>query len=219
MVVKQKKAWKFYADKRKMRFHSNGFLETPSVSGAVDGYRVTIFPSEHSELDARSQRRLTAIEVSLHTTIPITSAIASGGMVSVIETLDFTHEYKPSVKGWEDSYVIRTADLDLTEAYLTDVRVASLIDLMKIDKAWIIFLSLQDTCLLRLDTPLPLDDPKKLDVTIKQLVAVAKVLDLKDGEGKDLLRKRNKPDRERSVLSVDEKLLDDDVGFELEDDT
>ena len=217
VVIKQKNAWKLYADKRKMRFHSNGILETPSISGSVDGYRVTIFPSEHSELDARSQRRLTAIEISLHTSIPIQSAIASGGMVPVIEKLHFKYEYRPPAKKWEDSYVIRTADRDLTEAYLTDDRVTRLIELMKVDKAWIIFLALNDTCLLRLDTPLPLDNPKKLDSTIKQLVAAAQALDLEDGEEKDLLRKQSKTDKERSVLSVDEKLLDDDVGFELED--
>ncbi len=219
VVLKQKAAWRLYAEKRKMRFHSNGFLETPSVSGALDGYRVTIFPSEHSELDARSQRRLTAIEITLHSGLPVRSAMATGGMVQVVEALDIYREYKPSVKGWDDSYVIRTADVGVMEGYLTEDRLNKLLSLMKVDRAWIVFLCLEDVSLLRLDTPLPIDDPKKLDLLIKQMINAAKALEMQDGEGKDLMRKRSKPDEERSKLKVDETLLGDDIGFELEDDS
>ena len=79
ITMRQMKAWQLYAKKRKLRYHSNGVLDTPSVTGSVDGYKISIFASEHSELDARSQRRLTAIEVSMHTGLPVPTAIASGG--------------------------------------------------------------------------------------------------------------------------------------------
>ncbi len=217
VVLNQKRAWKFYADKKKLRFHSNGMLETPSISGAVDGYKVSIFASEHSELDSRSQRRLTAIEIAMHTGLPFHGAIASGGMVPIVDVLDLPQEYKPPASGWDDSYIIRTRDQNLMQKYFTDERVKALIDLMQVEKAWVILLFLGDYGLLRLDTPSPIDNPKDLDKLINQLIAVARELELKDGEAKDIINDRSKLDKATAKLKIDDKLLGDDIGFELED--
>ncbi len=215
-ILKQKKAWRFYAEKKKLRFHSNGFFVTPSLSGAIDEYKVSIFASEHSELDARSNRRLTAIEISLHSGLPVASAVASGGMVHIVEALDINQEYRPPHKGWDDSYIIRTSDNHVMQSYFNDERLGDVLELMKIDKAWVVLLFLDDRGLLRLDTPLPIDRPKDMDKLIKQMIAVAKVLELKKGEDKRLLQKR-KSDNSSPILDVDDDLLDDDIGLELED--
>lgn len=200
-----------------MRFHSNGLLETPTINGAIDEYSVSIFASEHSELDARSQRRLTAIEITLNSGLPVQAAVASGGMVAVIEALSIPKEYKPPVKGWDDSYIIRTRDLDVMQAYLNEDRMSKLVNLMKVDKAWVIALFVSEFALLRLDTPLPIDNPKEMDVLIKQMINVARALELKDGEVKELLRKRSEDETGHKVLDIDDDLLDDHLGIELED--
>ncbi len=217
VVLKQKKAWKFYAQKKKMRFHTASFLETPTISGSVDGYSVTMFASEHGELDARSQRRLTAIEVSLQTQLPFAIGLASGGMVNLVESLKLPQEFRPNVKGWEDSYALRTNDLSLASGYFTEDRLNKLASLMKTDRAWIIFLFIVDEGILRLDTPLPIDNPKAMDVLIKQMINVARALELEKGEAKDLIRQKSMKDKTGGVLEIDEDLLDDDIGFELED--
>ncbi len=219
VVLRQKKAWKVFAEKRKMRFHSRGMMETPSINGVVDGYNVTIFASEHSELDARTEKRLTAIEVSLHTGLPVPCAVASAGMVPIVEGLRLNQEYKPAIKGWDDSYVIRTNDRALSQYYFEGGRMEKVINLMQIDKAWVILIFLDETGLLRLDTPLPIDNPKEMDILVKQMINVAKALELKAGEDKDLLRKRMQSAKESPVLDIDDDLLSDDIGFELEDDT
>ena len=218
VLLRQKRAWKFYADKRKMRFHSPGLFQTPSMSGSIDGYSVSVFASEHSELDTRSNRKLTAIEVLLQSSIPFAIGGASGGMTQVLKAMELRQEFRPAVKGWEDSYALLTSDIKMAQQYLTEDRMNKLVNLMKIDKSWIIFLFYAEHGVLRLDTPLPVDDPKALDILIKQLINAAKAFELDRGEEKDILRKRDLSEKTGGVLDIDEDLLDDDIGFELEDD-
>lgn len=193
------------------------------MSGAVDGYNISFFASEHSELDARSQRRLTAIEINMHSGLSVVSAIASGGMTPVVDTLDIHKEYRPAYKDgkgneWDNSYVIRTQDVAYMQEYLNDERVGSILGLMKIDKAWIIILFFEETGLVRLDTPLPLDDPKKVDEVVKKIISVVRTLEMGDGEEKDIQRSLSKHSgKKQKTLEIDDDLLNDDIGFELED--
>jgi len=76
---------------------------------------------------------------------------------------------------------------------------------------------LGDTGILRLDTPLPLDDPKRIDFLVKKLIDAARVLELKKGEDKDLLREISESNEKQKTLDIDDDLLGDDIGFELED--
>ncbi len=218
VVIRQKQAWKLYAGKRAMRYHNMGMFSTPMVSGAVDGYGVSLFASEHSELDERSQRRLTAIEISLQSDYPFVCAVASGGMVSVVDAFDIRHEYKPQTKGWDNSYILRSSDMKMGRAYFTDDRLEKIVDLMKTNKAWVILAIVQDRGILRLDTPYPIDNPKELDELIKKMIVVAKALELNKGEDKDLIRKQSETDSSQAVLAVDDDLLDDHLGLELEED-
>ncbi len=200
-----------------MRYHSTALFETPVINGVVDGYSVSMFASEHSELDARSKRRLTAIEVNLQTALPFSVAAASGGMVQVVSLMNFRLEYKPNIKGWDDTNTLQTNDLKLAQAYFTEDRLRKLVNLMKIDKAWIIFLFVEDQGILRLDTPLPIDSPKEIDVLVKQLINAARALELEKGEDKDLIRQSQRKEKTGGVLEIDDDILNDYVGLELED--
>ena len=216
-LYRQKKAWKAFAEKRKLRYTPNGFYDTPSMSGAIEQYKISFFASDHSELDARSQRRLSAIEINLHTNLSVKGALASGGMVTVVEELEGSKEYRPDIKGWDDSYIIRTDDVNYMRAYLNDERLKKIIGLMNIDKAWVIVVFLPENTLLRLDTPLPLDNPAKVDAVVKQMIDVAKILELQDGEESKLLRDAKRAGDAENQLLIDEDLLDDDIGLQLED--
>ena len=217
VVVQQKRAWKAFAEKRQLRFHDQGMFATPMVGGSIDSYGVSLFASEHSELDERSQRRLTAIELSLQSDFPFACGVASGGMVSVVDAFDIRHEYKPQVKGWDNAYVLRTSDLQMAQNYFSEERMQKVLDLMKIEKAWIILIFFEDRGILRMDTPYPIDNPEELDKLITQMIDAARTLEIGKGETKDLLRKKSEKDKGQPVLSVDEDILDDHLGLELEE--
>ncbi len=217
ILFRQQRAWKFYAQKRKLRYSSLGLYEGSTMSGAIDGYKITIFTSEHSELDARSRRRLSAIEINLHSSLSVYGAVASGGMVNVVEGLNLPQEFKPDNKKWDDTYIVRTRDSSYMKKYLNDERIDKILDLMSEDKIWFVLLFLGDVGLLRLDTPSALDDPKRIDYLVKKMIELAKLLELKSGEDKDLLREISDAGEKQKTLDIDDDLLDDDIGFELED--
>ncbi len=223
LIFKQKSAWKVFADKRDLRYYPHGFYKSPSMNGAIDGYNISFFTSEHSELDARSQRQLTAIEINLHSRLSVPTAIASGGMSVVVDTLDLHKEYKPHNKDgdrcdWDNSYVIRTQDTSYVHEYMSDERVDGVVELMKTEKVWVVVLFVDGTALLRVDTPLPLDTPQKVDAIVKKLIKVARKLELADGEEKDIRRRMPKANSDKQkTLDIDDDLLNDDIGLELED--
>jgi len=220
VLYKQKRAWKIYAEKRKLRYDGNGLYESPSFSGALEEHKVLAFTSDHSEYDARSQRQLTSIEITLNSVVPIGTAIASGGMVPYIETVSLPQEFKPKAKGWDDSYIVRTADKGIVSVYLNETRTQTLLDLMKIPKAWIVLIFYDGGGLLRLDTPVPLSSPTELDKTIKMLLAAADEFELGKGEYTILLKKSKELRASTATLDVDDDMplqsleleQDDEVG-------
>ncbi|MCB1782755.1 MAG: hypothetical protein KDI13_02055 [Alphaproteobacteria bacterium] len=205
--------------KRKLRYQGNKLYDSPEISGSIDSYKVKIFTSEHAARDARGVRKLTTIEVSLLTYLPLGAAVASGGMVSLVDELtQLTKEFRPQVTGWDDSYIVRSRDNGVVEAFLTPERLAGIVDLMKIKNAWIILIYAMEEGLLRIDTPDPLEDPKKLDALVRQMIDVAHILELKKGEDKTLLRARTQlEDGAPKVLDIDDKVLEQGLGLELED--
>lgn len=182
VLAQQKSTWKQFAKRKDLRYRGGKMFESPDVSGAIEDYKITLFTSEHQSEQSTLERRLTSIEISLHTSLPISSAIASGGMVKIVDELNFHHEFRPDVKGWDNSYVVRSRDNDIMKAYLTDSRLRSLVKLMKIKNVWIILIFAAGQGLLRLDTPDPLYDVRKLDDHVKSLLEAAKILELTKAE-------------------------------------
>ena len=224
ILYKQKSGWKVFAEKRRLRYRGGKVFDSPELSGQYQDFEVLVFTAEHDTEDGRTGRRLTSVEVSLHSSLPISMAIASGGMVDLVEGLHFQAEYRPDFSGWDSSYIARSRDSAVMKAYLNDKRVQALIKLMKIKNAWIIVFFTGERGLLRIDLPDPLNDPKHLDRLLKTLIEAAKVLELEKGETARLKAHVGK-ETERggeglppSVIETPETVFDEPVGLTLEDD-
>lgn len=212
ILYRQKKAWKAYAAKRKMRYHPGRLYDSPHVGGAIDEYKIRIFPSTHLTGDARGERRLTTIEISLLTHLPVDGAVASGGMVRIVDDLAFNQEFRPDIKGWDDSYIVRSRDNDRMRAYLTDERLRALMKLMRLKNAWVILIFAVNEGLLRVDTPDPLEDSARLDETVRQMIEAARIFELDKGEAGRLASQKSAG----KVLDVDEDAFEA-TALELED--
>lgn len=214
----QKKAWRKYAAKKNMRYAGNKIYDSPEVSGAIGEYKVKLFASDHMARDARGSRKLTSIEVSLLSHLPVGAAVASGGMVQIVDELvSLNQEFRPDLSGWDDSYIVRTRDNKIVRAYLNDERLKALVELMKIKNAWVILIFSEDEGLLRIDTPDPLEKPGKLDALLDQLVEAARVFEIPSGEYKRLMHLKGREEQGNVVLDIDDSALEDKIGFELED--
>lgn len=217
ILQRQKKAWREYAKRKKLRYTPNKTFANPEIKGTVDDYTIGIFTGEHVSADMRGTRKLTAIEVHLTSVMPFAAAAASGGMVAIVQNMGFKEELRPQHADWSKSYVAASENRHAFKAYLSDERVQALTALMKIKNAWTIFICRDEVTLLRLDTADPLDSPEKMDKIVTKLIQAAKVLELKPGESSRLKTEQaRKPERE-VALEVDEEKIRAS-GFQLEED-
>ncbi len=219
----QKQAWKAFAKRKNLRYRSRGVFESPEITGVLKDYNLFIFTTEHETDDGRMPRRLTSIEVSLKSCLPLSMAIASGGMVRLVEELNFKSEFRPDVHGWDNSYIARSNASIVPELYLTDVRLKSILNLMKIKNSWVILFFTPQQGLLRLDTPHPLHNIKSLEEILKKLVGAAEIFEVSTPEFKkvDYKAKQAKPKSTQSPVSSSQAIaeaFDEPMGLSLEDD-
>lgn len=217
ILLRQKTGWKLYATKRDLRYKPNALMESPEMEGVIEDYTVSLFSREHISEDVRGVRKLTAIEVKLHSIMPIEGGLANGGMVDIIKEQSFKQEYVPKFDRWKKEYIAAGGNRNVLATYLNDERLEALCDLMKIKHAWVIFIFKGDAMLLRVDTPMPLDGAKKVDTLVKQMITTAKILELKKGEGETLKSAEIQSAAQNVTLDVDDKTLEDAPAFELED--
>ncbi len=214
----QKSTWKKFASKHKLRYRARATMDSPEVDGSIDGYKIDVFTSEHTAENARSSRKLTAIEINLHSVMPVDGAVASGGMVPLVKELSFKAEVKPEHELWDRSYVAAGDNARAVKAYLTSERLDALVRLMRIKHSWIILIFRADRMLLRIDTPDPLTSEDYLDRLIKLLIKSAKTFELKSGESGVIEREEAKGLAEDSNLTLDDGDVDGDSGLALEED-
>lgn len=182
IVLKQKRNWADFAQRHKLRFQAETLLNPPKMGGLYKGYEISLFPSEHTTSDSRGIRKLTAIEVMLKSAMPCEGAIGSGGMVQLIQDLDFTEEIRPQEKWWNPSHIIKTSHSGKMEAYLTPERLKILMALSKIKNIWMIFIFRGPSTILRIDTPDGLETIPKLEKILKAMLETAQALELAEGE-------------------------------------
>ena len=192
-------------------------MDSPEIDGSIDGFKIDVFTSEHVAEGARSNRKLTAIEVSLHSVLPVDGAIASGGMVQLVKELGFKTEIKPEHELWNSSYVAAADNGRALKAYLTPERLDALLRMMRIKNSWMILIFRAERLLLRIDTPDPLTSEDYLSRLVDLMIKSAKALELKKGESAVLEREEAKGMVEESDLKLDDEDFGEGSGLSLED--
>ena len=201
----QKKVWKAFAEKHKLRYKSNSLMETPELGGVFDDYKIACFENEHGGVDQRGgSRKMIAVEVSLESSLPIDGGIAGGGMVELIKELAFGAEIVPEHKHWDKSYIAAGSNRYVLKSYLTDERLDALIKLMRIKNAWTILIFRGDRMLIRIDTPNPLAEGEYFEKLMHLMVDTAKVMEVDAKEYKAL-----KAEEARGVVKESSLTLDD----------
>lgn len=213
ILYRQKRAWQAFARMHRLRFQAHGLFAAPEVHGSFQDYSISLFTGAHALPDGRSARKMTALEIKLKSTMPFAAGIASGGMTPLVQRLGLREEYRPEHAGWKDSYVASGDTQMVLKAYLTEARLQILGKLMAVKNAWVIFVCREDVTLLRLDTPDPLDTPKKLEAMVGKMLAAARALELESDEGAKLKAEALKVSRKETVLATPQ----DAPPLELED--
>ncbi len=214
----QKKGWRSFAAKHKLRYGTGKGLSVPEITGSFEGYTIGVLTSEHQTPDARGTRKLTAAEVALKSEMPFAGAVGSSGMVPLVQSLDFGREVHPDHDKWDASYIARAKNKTAMDGYLSKERLDALASLMKIKNFWVIFIFQEEGTLLRIDTTDPLQAPEKIEKLMTKLIATARVLELKDGEGDRLLSLKSTKKKKSKQTKIIEEPEEEKIELELEDD-
>ncbi|MCD8566745.1 MAG: hypothetical protein LRY36_02345 [Alphaproteobacteria bacterium] len=220
ILLRQKRAWKAFAGIHKLRFQETGLLVPPQMNGPYKGYEIALFPSEHQTTDRNGLRKLTAIEIMLKRGMPCDGAIGTGGMVSLIQELPFSQEIRPTQKWWDPSAIVKTDNAPLLEAYLSPERLKALATLGRIKNIWVIFIFKGQDTILRIDTPDPLEQTKKIEKMLALMLEAARVLELAPGEAERLKQaEKDKKSATPKLSAPSEDTEDNSMTLELEEDT
>ena len=218
ILFRQKTAWKTFATRKKLRYRPGTLFGSPEMSGSADKRTVSFFVAEHMAPDARSSRKLTAVEVKLSSLLPFEAGIASGGMVPLMQNFPFREELRPDYPKWDKNYIAAASSRAALEVYLTPERLEALTSMMRIRNGWTIFVCRGDTTLLRFDTPDALDTVEKLNRIYTKMYAVAEALELHKGEEGILKAEAAKRSVKEVNIAVDERDFQEAKGFQLEED-
>jgi len=220
----QKQSWKAFAKRKGLRYRSRGVFDSPEITGVFKDYNIFIFTTEYDNEDGRMPRRMTSLELSLKSTLPHSMAVASGGMVKLVEELSYRSEFRPDVHGWDNSYIVRSHEAVVPEEYLSEARLKSIMRLMRIKNAWVILFFTPEQALLRLDTPHPLHQAKLLEDILNKLAEAAKIFEVSTPEYKKIDYKASqakpKPAAHTQVTSSEAiaEAFSEPVGLSLEED-
>jgi hypothetical protein len=218
ILIKQKSAWKTFSATHKLRYKTGRMMQSPEMDGIIEDYKFNFFTGEHSAPDMRGNRKMTAVEITLQSDMPIEGGLASGEMVPLLKNLNFKTEVSPKQEGWSKAYIALASNRGALELYLTDERVQALTKLMQINHAWVIFVFKNNMTLLRMDTASPLNSADQLEKLYKLLIKVAKVLELKPGEAKLIKAEEARAPLKETALPIDYEQLKSTSGLQLEDD-
>lgn len=217
MLLMQKRAWKDFSRKYKLRYKNTAFMHSPTVNGIYKGYSLGIFSSEHELERGVNTRKMTAIEIELDSRMPFEGAIGNGGMVSIVQSLGYSDELQPAFDVWSTEYICRSQDRGAMEAYLTQERVEALVSLMKTKNVWVIFVFKGNDTLLRIDTPEAFEKEEKLTKIIDRMIDVAKLMELKEHESRELTAIHNRRNTGTPTVKINDEYLAF-AGLELEED-
>lgn len=216
ILYRQKAAWKAFAAKNKLRYIPGKMMDAPQVKGVYGGYDVHVFSSEHQSPDVRGFRKLTAVEITLKSVSPVKMIAVSNGMMSLAEAAGFPQTVSVEHDTWADDNLIQSDNADIAAAYFTPERLSGLQKVISIKNAMAVFILRPEIGLFRIDLSDPLDSQDKEERLLKNLVKLAKMLEIDNVEEGKLKAVSARKAKKVPTLDVDEDA--GDSGLSLEDD-
>ncbi len=176
ILFKQKKAWKEFAKKHKMRHLSGGFFESPEIKGRVYGHDFHMFTAKHGVDDEKRKKYRTVIEVRLDNNAGIKGVFATGDLVSIAEYINLPEKPDVNYAGWNPDILFSTNDAKKFKEYLNNDRAKVINDISNIKNSDMLFLYDTDNIIFQIHMPNPLDDVRKIERILKKLAAAADIL-------------------------------------------
>ena len=186
ILIQQKKAWKDYATKKGLSFTPGEFFEPATVEGTLDGYNVSLFTATQQNQDARKNRQLTVLQVTVNEVFVDGIGCGTKEMLPFLQSLEAITPHEVKVGKWNKNNDIRSRNKKAVDAYLTEERVSILNGILSMPNADIVILFDDRESIFRFETTNPLTQVGQIDSVINKLIARIKKLKPDSTESKKL---------------------------------
>lgn len=176
ILMKQKRAWQAFAKKHKMAFEKGRFMASPSITGHMEGYRVSFFTAERQALDVRDRRMMTALEISMPKGLVDGAAIGTTEMLPFLNGLSALQPYTPKSDAWDKNLHFFARNIEVLEPWLTDERLTHISAIVGTKNSDNLMMFDAEQAVIRLETRDPLSDPDKMEKAALRLIHHAKAL-------------------------------------------
>lgn len=205
ILFQQKKAWSGFAKKKKLKYEGGGLNGSPSITGTLEGYKVSYYTEAQMTSDVRGQRYVTVVEFQLGPGMATGAAIASKEYGPFISTINFDTTISPDYPDWNEDYIIRTRDADLAKKYLTAERAKVLSALFSMKNTIGLFFYDELEAVLRIETVDPLRSEDLMEKLTRRLVAACRILAPSETEkSENEANRKSAEEREEIRLAVEE---------------
>ena len=176
ILHQQKTAWAAFAKKHGLQYTRGKFMQAASARGVINGIRVSLFSDAQQTKDVRGERYVSVLEFEIGGGMPTGAAIGTPEMNAFIQNLAFTESWQPEYVKWRSDYIVKTRDSAALKSYLTDDRIAALLDVFGMNRVSALFFFDEKDAVLHLETVDPLRDAEKLDRIVARLLNDARRL-------------------------------------------
>lgn len=176
-LIEQKKAWRAFARKRKLKVREHGFLQSLSLSGVIDDNELILASEERPAQDIRGRKFVTMFQFKLPVRMPAPGGVGSGEYLMFMRNMSSKFRLKLTYADWdENSIEVVTDDRDRMEPYFTLERMKVIDTLIKQKGVSVLFLFDEREAYLRLETIDPFLNQEQLDKLIDKLTPMLRVL-------------------------------------------
>lgn len=183
ILLKQKMAWKAYAEKAGLAYNTQkGFLVSPYLTGEMGNCGFGLFSEPQPTSDSRGQRYTTVLEFVLHQGLGTKGLIGTPKMTGFLENLDVHKSVNISDKEWDPTWIIRTDNPVMVGKYLTAARIDTLKKIFKAKSLGAMLIFDEFDAVLRIETSDPLANTDRLEKVVKGVLAQIPVLMPNDEE-------------------------------------
>lgn len=176
-LMDQKKAWKAFAAKRKLKVRETGLLQSVSVEGIINDNEFRLASEERPALDLRGRKFVTMFQFKLPVRMPVAGALGSGEYLMFVRNIGARDRLKLKYSDWSENIVeVISDDRDKLEPYFTTERMKVFDTLIKQKGVSVLFLFDDRDAYLRLETIDPFLKLEQLEKLVDKLTPMLSVL-------------------------------------------
>ncbi len=173
VILNQKKAWRAFAKKYKLKYMEEGMFSPPGMFGKIGGQAFVAYIESSNGFSFGQSGSWTVLEMPFESELKTAEiTMVSTDFMLEMQQADWLQSFVPDHPAWGDNTPLYSETPDFFKNYLDDEKITSLARLKSAPKAGYIFMVDQEGSVVSYRTRQPLDDPKQINEAVKIIRAV-----------------------------------------------